>query len=59
VFRVVCGECGSVEIVVRLLAMLEEIEHLLARHAALGFSSAGDRRVLAGHDGPFITALTG
>ena len=53
VFRVVSGERGGVEIVVRFLAMLEEVQHLLAGHAALGFSSAGDRRVIAGHDGPF------
>jgi hypothetical protein len=33
--------------------VLEEGQHLLTRHAALGFCSAGNRRVLAGHDAAF------
>jgi hypothetical protein len=58
VLRIVGGERCGIEIVVRFVAMLEEIKHLLGCHAALGFPSAGNRRVIAGHSAAFVTGLT-
>jgi hypothetical protein len=34
--------------------MLEEVEHLLSRHAALGFSCSRNRWLIAGHDAAFV-----